>query len=779
MNLRKKLVVLSLALVLASKLYANKLYTVETSSLENAISEIAKKAEIPYLVDTNILKGKKAKRIKDIQGLENALESILEDTGLEAVIENNMIIIKKKSNNSSKNKNNLGQVEIVASSDSTTEGTNSYTTQSMNTATKLNLSIKETPQSVSVVTNQQIKDFRIDSLQDLVMYSTGLDYETFDTERNSFYSRGFEISNFKINGIKTNFSTGFGGTKQNSAIYDRVEILRGADGLLSGDGTPAATINYIRKKANNKDFNADISLSAGSWDNYNTTIDLSSGLNKDGSIRGRFILDYEDSKSFIDFYNEENSVFLGTIEADLSDNTLLTAGISYQSFKAKGSSWGALPEFYSDGTKTNFSRKQSSGASWTGRENIQTDYFASLEHIFSNDIKVNGSYSHRFVDGKSDLLYIYASNFNKETGLGMLGSPRKYTKDDTTEDNFDLYTSVPFEIGNQNHEFIAGVSYNKKFYETISQGTSSDIALGDYNNYKGTPKPSQWLNKTPWVNETIKKYSLYSAMRLSLNDNLKFILGGRLSTYKYDSKIRYGSNGEYREFENEFTPYLGLVYDINDTYSFYASYTDIFELQDEQNKKGEFLDPKTGETFEAGIKASYLDDKVNAFFNIYKIKQDNLAKEDGTNKVLDSNEQAYVGAKGATSKGIEAEISGEVIKDLNLTLGITKFEIEDAEGEKINLGTARETIKLSSTYKMNNLTFGGNINWQSEVTNEKRTQDSYYLVGLVGRYQFTNNLYAQVNVNNLFDKKYYSGVSMYGLNYGSPRRTTFSLNYKF
>ena len=114
MNLRKKLILPSLAFVLASNLYANKLYTVETTSLEDAISKISKKAEIPYLVDTTILKGKKARKIKDIQGLENALKAVLEGTGLEAIIENNMIMITKKSNDSSRKQNSLGEVDVVA-----------------------------------------------------------------------------------------------------------------------------------------------------------------------------------------------------------------------------------------------------------------------------------------------------------------------------------------------------------------------------------------------------------------------------------------------------------------------------------------------------------------------------------------------------------------------------------------------------------------------------------------------------------------------------------------
>lgn len=144
-----------LAILLSTSLNAEQ-FSISNLSLKQAIEEISKKSNMPYMVDGKLLDGKKAPNIKNIEGVENALNEILKDTNLKATIEDGTILIREKA---------IGQgtvLEPISVNDSylgsTTENSNSYTTGSMNTATKLDLSIRETPQSVSVVTQQQIED---------------------------------------------------------------------------------------------------------------------------------------------------------------------------------------------------------------------------------------------------------------------------------------------------------------------------------------------------------------------------------------------------------------------------------------------------------------------------------------------------------------------------------------------------------------------------------------------------------------------------------------------
>jgi outer membrane receptor for ferric coprogen and ferric-rhodotorulic acid len=162
-----------------------------------------------------------------------------------------------------------GSLELVATSitdnrlGETTEGTGSYTTGSTRTATKLSLSPRETPQSISVITRQQMDDQNLTSIGDVLSKTPGITINKLDSSRASFKSRGFEIDNFQIDGIPAAFRFGNGIDQADMVIYDRVEVLKGSTGLLSGFGSPSATVNLVRKRPT-KELSGYISAGAGS-----------------------------------------------------------------------------------------------------------------------------------------------------------------------------------------------------------------------------------------------------------------------------------------------------------------------------------------------------------------------------------------------------------------------------------------------------------------------------------------------------------------------------------
>lgn len=155
--LKKSLIAPSLAILLATNLYSAN-YTVDTTNATKAIEKISELSNIPFIVDTNILNGKNTNKIQNVQNLDEALKLMFEGTGLEAVVKNNTIVIKKIEGKGT-------VLEPISVKDvylgSTTENSNSYTTGSMNTATKLDLSIRETPQSVKVLTREYLDDANI------------------------------------------------------------------------------------------------------------------------------------------------------------------------------------------------------------------------------------------------------------------------------------------------------------------------------------------------------------------------------------------------------------------------------------------------------------------------------------------------------------------------------------------------------------------------------------------------------------------------------------------
>lgn len=191
----------------------------------------------------------------------------------------------------------------------TTEGTGSYTTGSTNTATKLALSLRETPQSVTVITRKRMDD---QNIQSLTTSAHGDRYHLtkIGTDRSTYYSRGFEISDLQYDGIPTNISENYSMdvmSTSNMAIYDRVEVVRGANGLMQGTGNPSAAINLVRKRPT-QDFRLGAELGAGSWDNYRGQVDVSGPLTPTGNVRGRAVAYYNNANSYRDGSERDNQL---------------------------------------------------------------------------------------------------------------------------------------------------------------------------------------------------------------------------------------------------------------------------------------------------------------------------------------------------------------------------------------------------------------------------------------------------------------------------------------
>ena len=165
----------------------------------------------------------------------------------------------------------------------------------IDTATGLGLTIRETPQSVSIVTAQRIIDQNLTSVRDVIENGVGVAVNETDDVRNSFFARGFEIRNTQIDGVPAAWALGGdrGETIADVSIYDRVEIVRGATGLLSGVGDPSASINLVRKHADKREWGGYLEAAGGSWDTWRLSGDLGGAVTSDGRLRVRGVGRYE------------------------------------------------------------------------------------------------------------------------------------------------------------------------------------------------------------------------------------------------------------------------------------------------------------------------------------------------------------------------------------------------------------------------------------------------------------------------------------------------------
>lgn len=672
----------------------------------------------------------------------------------------------------------------------TTEGSGSYTTTGKSrTATPLGLSLRDTPQSVSVVTQQRIEDQGMLTVTDAVKYVTGVSVNQYETNRAQFTARGFDINALMIDGVPTTWEQPWssGEVTSSLAMYDRVEVVRGATGLTTGAGDPSAAINLVRKRASSKEFTGKVEADIGSWNQRRVMGDLSTALNEAKTLRARVVAEHSERDSWVDNLKNKSQSVYATLEADVGRNTLLSAGFGRQENKTKGPMWGGLPPSYDDGTDAHWDRSKSTAAKWTRWDSTYDNAFVTLEHRFDNDWRVKASYSQGDRLADSHLLFLYG-NPNQATGAGMWTFPGSYRMH-TKQADVSLQASGPFKLLGRTHELVLGYTYSRQ--ESLAQNrTGADGAVDNFNTWDGSYAEPTWGPLSYYGESTVTQKAAYAATRLSLTDQLKLILGARVTNY-----IRSGDESTTEPFtmtvKREVTPYAGVIFDLNDTYSLYASHTDIFQPQAKRDMQGNYLAPITGKATELGIKGEYLDGRLNASAAIFRIRQDNLAQ--GTGLYIPGTspaEPAYVAAQGATSKGFELELSGELTQGWNATVGYSQFKAEDALGVDVNSIYPRKLLRLFTTYRLpgalNALTIGGGVNWQSStylyVASLARNidQGAYALVDLMARYAISRDLSAQLNVNNVFDKTYYGMFETYNqFTYGAPRNATLSLQYKF
>ncbi len=660
----------------------------------------------------------------------------------------------------------------------TTEDTRAYTTGQTAAATRLPLSLKETPQSVTVVTRQAMDDQQLDSVDQVVARTTGLSTQTYDTGRAYFYSRGFQIDSFQFDGIPTAFTPGT--SFLDTALYDRVEVVRGATGLLTGAGNPSASINLVRKHPT-PDFSLKASVSGGSWDNYRGTVDLSTPLSADGRVRGRFVAVEEIGHSYLDRYQAKKQAYYGVVDADLTDDTTLSVGYEDQDNTPKGVTWGGMPLFNSDGSRAHYSRSASLAAKWSRWDTRQQTAFANLEHRFDNGWNVRLALDHSQTTNDERLL----------STLGYLGTglyPLALAEKDTNRQNsVDLMASGPFTLLGREHEAVVGYMDSRRKEHALGTGFVYPGGVLEANGE--FPMPDFGAATWSATDALIKQRGAYAALRLSVTDPLKVIIGGRVSEYEI-SQDTAGTLFDYKT-RGRFTPYAGVIYALNDTYSAYASYTEIFNPQSYSDSSGKILQPTTGKNREVGLKASYLDGRVNASLSVFDVRLDNVAQTDTGNYVPVTGAQAYYAANGTKSQGFDFDLQGELAQDWNLMFGYSHYTASQGDGSRLSSALPRTTAKLFTTYRLpgalDRLTVGGGTRWQSGFYEDatsalgtvKVEQGAYGLTSLMARYDLTDQVQLGFNLDNLFDKKYYSMIGFYNQAlYGDPRNFTVSVSYK-
>ncbi|QLF92847.1 TonB-dependent siderophore receptor [Pseudomonas sp. ABC1] len=765
-------------------------YDLPAGPLAERLNQFASQAGIYLAGDAGLTRDRQSQALQGNHSVEQALGILLRGTGLNAIR-----VASGRYELSAQNALELDATNIVdtsAKDSAITEGTGSYTTGVTSTATKMNLSIRETPQSISVVTRQRIDDQDLTSITKVLEQTPGVTIARNSSERFNIYSRGSEITKYQFDGLTTHVESQTQNLSQqlvDMSIYDRIEVVRGATGLMTGAGNVSGMVNMVRKKPTAK-FQANLAGSVGRWDDYRGSVDISGPLIDSGKLRARFVGAKQENDSFIDYYSQKRDVYYGVMEADITDTTEVRFGIDHNKYEVNG---GAdSPLFYTDGQQTNLSRSATVTSKHQNQEIETTNYFFNIDQALANDWKLVIAGGHMDVDrelsNSVNMNQGGTTGINRETGNFLAIRTAKIINP-LSQKSAAINLQGPFSLFGREHQAIIGYEFNRYKSHWTSYGYGSTTV-----NLTSIHTADQ-LPENPYSIQDfyIIQRGYYGALRLNPIDKLYVILGARSSNYKYNTAFimpiyNYSDKSGYRK-SGEVTPYAGLVYDLTPQQSVYFSYTDIFNPNNVTDINRKVIEPQVGSNYEIGWKGEFYDGQLNANVAIYQVKRDNATELAGRDA---SNIAYYRAIDGVKTNGIDIEITGEVLPSWNVSASYSHSRSEDANDTRRTAEHPLDTVKLWSTYKFpgdwQNLTIGGGARWQSKIATTptysyffyKATQDDFVVVDAMARYKFNQHLSASLNANNIFDKKYYSGIGNLNMGfYGEPRNLTLGVRYDF
>ncbi|MFU6689791.1 Fe(3+)-pyochelin receptor FptA [Pseudomonas aeruginosa] len=665
------------------------------------------------------------------------------------------------------------------------ESTSATQPPGVTTLGKVPLKPRELPQSASVIDHERLEQQNLFSLDEAMQQATGVTVQPFQLLTTAYYVRGFKVDSFELDGVPALLGN-TASSPQDMAIYERVEILRGSNGLLHGTGNPAATVNLVRKRPQ-REFAASTTLSAGRWDRYRAEVDVGGPLSASGNVRGRAVAAYEDRDYFYDVADQGTRLLYGVTEFDLSPDTLLTVGAQYQHIDSITNMAGV--PMAKDGSNLGLSRDTYLDVDWDRFKWDTYRAFGSLEQQLGGGWK--GKVSAEYQEADSRLRY--AGSFgaiDPQTGDGgqLTGAAYKFK---SIQRSLDANLNGPVRLFGLTHELLGGVTYAQG--ET-RQDTARFLNLPNtpVNVYRwdphGVPRPQIGQYTSPGTTTTTQK-GLYALGRIKLAEPLTLVVGGRESWWDQDTPATRFKPGR------QFTPYGGLIWDFARDWSWYVSYAEVYQPQaDRQTWNSEPLSPVEGKTYETGIKGELADGRLNLSLAAFRIDLENNPQEDPDHPGPPNN-PFYISGGKVRSQGFELEGTGYLTPYWSLSAGYTYTGTEylkdsqNDSGTRYSTFTPRHLLRLWSNYDLpwqdRRWSVGGGLQAQSDYSVDYRgvsmRQGGYALVNMRLGYKIDEHWTAAVNVNNLFDRTYYQSLSNPNWNnrYGEPRSFNVSLRGAF
>lgn len=768
-------------------------FAIPAGDLQAALLAFSQQAGVQLLYPTELTAGLRTQGVRGDYTTEQVLDLLLTGTGIShRFTAANSITLERVAGQEGVESLGTITVESAAPYAGQYEVDEGFKADFQNSATKTPLPLRQTPQSVSVVTQDSLEERQVQDLGQAVETMAGVNQYSGAGPYAGKSPFGFDevqIRGVALDGALDIREDGFISptffSQPDLAIYERVEAVKGPSSVLYGRGSAGGFINRVRKKPlSEAQFQAD--AEAGSFDHYRAEADVTGPMFESERLRGRLVAVYEDAGSFVDDVESERTVVAPSLEIDATESTRVLLQGLYQKDRFIPNPGFPLQ---SDGNK--FRAPDISRSLFVGVANDDKNEWevfsgsAQVEQQLGEDwlatVRLNTSHQDSPIDIDS---YAY--------GIAPNGDVALYSS------SFDFDTDVwsgEFKLDGKLE--VAGRPTNVTFgidhldYEQARNDAA--VPLGTANIYDENFDDFPLLTPVPY-RDTItrnKSTGVYGQVVFNPIDRLHILVGGR-HDWSDSSYIDNLAAATSEKQDHAFTGRIGITYDLLDNLSVYGLYAQSFSPVTETASDNGILDPEEGEIWEAGIKTEWLDGKLGANLSIFRMERTNVPILDPANGPGDF---FYVSGGLQRSDGVELEVNGEPLPGWNVSFGGILLDSEFVEeddpfhGSK-PAGAADWQVGLFTSYELQDgplegLGLGGGlfaIGDRGISTFQAGGElEGYERVDLKAFYNGFEPFKVALQVRNLFDEKYVEGADRTGAyaQFGAPRAVLLTVSAKW
>lgn len=653
-----------------------------------------------------------------------------------------------------------------------------YNPSSASTATRTDTPLRDTPRSIQVIPQEVLQDQAINRITDASRnVSSVVQSGGFGGTSDQLSIRGFSGAEILEDGFRAGRS-GFSETVN----IERIEILKGPAAILAGNVEPGGVINLITEQPLEDPF-YEAELQVGDFGFVRPTLDLTGPLTDDRSLLYRLNLAYEYSDGFRDFDQNVDRIFISPVLTwRISDATSLTFDLTHlrddrpfdRGLLAIGRDIVDIPV------------ERFLGEPNDNRSIRATSVGYRFEHQFSEDWVIRNRF--RFFSDNNFDFRAEPLRLNEETG----DLARNFRSNDDYGEVYNLQTEMTgqFSTGAVDHNLLVAVDLRRDTsggtQRRLPDGLTPDINIYDPD-YDIIERPDldELTNEVRNDSNRTDALGILLQGQVIILDNLKLLLSGRFEALYQQS--RDNPTGIISDQDvAAFSPTIGLVYQPIEPISLYVNYARSFQPNFGTRVDGSFLEPERGTQYEIGVRAE-LDDQLVATLAAYHITKSNVATTDP------DNSDFSISAGEQRGQGIELDIAGEILSGWNVIASYGYIDAEVTESNDLPEGSRianipEHTASLWTTYEIQSgnlqgLGIGLGLFYIGERAGD--FEDTYdlpdYLRADASIFYRRDNWRAAINVQNLFNERYFKGVNFgrVAIEPGAPFTIVGSISWEF